>query len=341
MTSAAIQNEDWAENLAKFVGAKFVSGHSTAPNSNHDIASEIPIDDKSSALDEDRQVTFAEIFKHALPSSPKIIEFNDLIEHIWTIKQGTSLVDRDDSKISEAIFIISDILDIYWSEFPIKAKVLLLNKLQVFNKSGWQFALELMAKIPNALKDRAARNKAYTHEYNSLDRSSQANLERKFATSLTSLFRSIFRLCNTTRKIFKKDGRLLRENQENIQSFTTDIQELIKENLADNIDRINNGGIVHAFNQKGEPFTYNIKDLFWNPKAYDYLKEQEELFDRHLPELIESYAGRYVVFENGLVIDSDEDENVLLDRICDTEFYKQRPDAMLFTFVPRSLLVNA
>lgn len=313
MTSAAIQNEDWAENLAKFVGAKFVDDRATAPSGNHDIDSKIPIDDKSSALDRNQQITFAEIFNHALPSSPKILEFNDLIEHIWTIKQGTSLVDRDDSKISEAIFIISDILDIYWNEFTTKAKVLLLNKLQVFNKSGWQFALELVVKFPNALKDRAARNKAYTYEYNSLDRSSQSNLDRKFATNLTSLFRSIFRLCSTTRKIFKRDSRLLRENQGNIQIFTTDIQELIQKNPADNIDRINDEEIVYAFNYKGEPFAYNIKDLFWNPKAYDYLKEQEELFDRHLPELIESYAGRYVVFENGLVIDSDEDENVLLD----------------------------
>lgn len=103
----------------------------------------------------------------------------------------------------------------------------------------------------------------------------------------------------------------------------------------------NDEGIFDAFDRQGEPLTYNIKDSFWNPKAYDYLKEQEELFERHLPDLIENYAGRYVVFENGIVIDSDEDENVLLDRICETEFYQQRPDAILFVFVPRSLIVNA
>lgn len=113
------------------------------------------------------------------------------------------------------------------------------------------------------------------------------------------------------------------------------------EDWTKNIDRIDDEEIVRAFNHQGEPLTYNIKDLVWNPKAYDYLKEQEELFDLHLPELIQDYAGRYVVFENSLVIDSDEDENILLDRICDTEFYQQRPDAILFTFVPRSLPINA
>ncbi len=112
------------------------------------------------------------------------------------------------------------------------------------------------------------------------------------------------------------------------------------EDWTENIDRINDEEIVRTFDRQGEPLTYNIKDSFWNPKAYDYLKEQEEIFARHLPELIENFAGQYIVFENGLVIDSDEDENVLLDRICDTEFYQQRPDAILFTFVPRSLPVN-
>jgi hypothetical protein len=87
--------------------------------------------------------------------------------------------------------------------------------------------------------------------------------------------------------------------------------------------------------------SFDSKNLHWNPKAYDYLKEQEEIFDRHLSELVKAFAGRYVVFENGLVVDSDENENVLIDRICETEFYKQRPDAILLTFVPRLLPINA
>jgi hypothetical protein len=31
--------------------------------------------------------------------------------------------------------------------------------------------------------------------------------------------------------------------------------------------------IVHTLDRHGEPFTYDLKDLYWNPKAYDYLKE--------------------------------------------------------------------
>ncbi|WP_157260054.1 hypothetical protein [Chamaesiphon minutus] len=37
-----------------------------------------------------------------------------------------------------------------------------------------------------------------------------------------------------------------------------------------------------------------------------------------LPELIAQYAGMYILFENGNVIDSDRDEDVLLDRVWNT-----------------------
>lgn len=117
--------------------------------------------------------------------------------------------------------------------------------------------------------------------------------------------------------------------------------------MSDSLGKLNNMAIetndkiIHTFDSKGNPIAYDVKDLLWNHKAYDYLMEQEEIFDRHLPQLVEDFAGRYIVFENGLVIDSDEDENILLDRIVDTEFYKQRPNAILFTFVPRSLSINA
>jgi hypothetical protein len=98
---------------------------------------------------------------------------------------------------------------------------------------------------------------------------------------------------------------------------------------------------VHTLNHDGEPFTYNTRDLYWNPKAYDYIKEQKQIFRNHLPKLVETFAGKYIVFENGQVVDSDDDEEILLDRVSETDFYKSRPDAILCTFVPMSLEVNA
>jgi hypothetical protein len=99
--------------------------------------------------------------------------------------------------------------------------------------------------------------------------------------------------------------------------------------------------IVHTLNHDGEPFSYNTRNLYWNPKAHDYIKEQKQIFRSHLPELVETFAGKYIVFENGQVVDSDDDEEILLDRISETDFYKSRPDAILCTFVPRTLEINA
>jgi hypothetical protein len=98
--------------------------------------------------------------------------------------------------------------------------------------------------------------------------------------------------------------------------------------------------IVHTLDRNGEPFTYDIKDLYWNPKAYDYLKEQQEMFDQNLPTLVEKYAGKYIVFENGQAIDFDNDEDVLLSRIANNESYQDRP-AIFCTFVPTALVATS
>jgi hypothetical protein len=100
-----------------------------------------------------------------------------------------------------------------------------------------------------------------------------------------------------------------------------------------------NEDIIHTFNYQGEPFTYDIKDLYWNSQAYDYLKEQEELFNQYLPALTEEYAGKYIVFENNHVIDSDDNEDMLLSRIASNDSYDEKP-AVLCVFVPTSLVKN-
>jgi hypothetical protein len=99
-----------------------------------------------------------------------------------------------------------------------------------------------------------------------------------------------------------------------------------------------NRDIIHTLDRNGEPFTYDLKDLYWNPQAYEYLKEQQEIFDRCLPTLVEKYAGKYIVFENGQAIDFDDNEDILLSRIANNRSYQDRP-AIFCTFVPTSLAV--
>jgi hypothetical protein len=70
--------------------------------------------------------------------------------------------------------------------------------------------------------------------------------------------------------------------------------------------------------------TNGVEELFWSPEAYSYITKQSDLFDAMLPELIAQYAGMYVLFEDGNVIDADLDEDVLLDRVWETDLVRDR-----------------
>lgn len=98
--------------------------------------------------------------------------------------------------------------------------------------------------------------------------------------------------------------------------------------------------VIHAVDRDGNRHEYKIEDLIWNPQSYDYIKNQSHSFKLALPELIHEYAGKYVVFEDGKVVDSDLDRDILLDRVCETDFYKQR-EAIYCELVPERLEINA
>lgn len=98
--------------------------------------------------------------------------------------------------------------------------------------------------------------------------------------------------------------------------------------------------VIHAVDRDGNSREYKIEDLIWNPQSYDYIKNQSHLFKLALPELIHEYAGKYVVFEDGKIVDSDLDRDILLDRVGETDFYKHR-EAIYCELVPERLEVNA
>ncbi len=122
------------------------------------------------------------------------------------------------------------------------------------------------------------------------------------------------RVCHTTKLSTA-------QSSENVEDLKSDLEDTQAED------------IIHAVDRDGNPFTYTVRDLFWSQDAYDYLKEQEKSFNVHLPELINRYGGQFIVFEDGRVIDADFSENTLLDRISETDFFKDR-EGILCTFVP-------
>jgi hypothetical protein len=302
------------------------------------------------AINKRKRTSYSEILTYALPESTKVIKFNNLVNEIIISQQQTSLIERNDAKTAEAMIVLANILEEHWEEFPLKVKVLLLNKLKVFKKGFWKYFLTSIPSIFRTIKGRVDYYKGFLAELKTYDGATQSSVLGKVLRDSRFLKSAWITLKVATLKIFKNDGYLLEENRESISEFANSLKTMVAARqimneyssvLEELAKSENDDELVHTFNYKGEPCTYNVKDLHWNPKAYDYLKEQENIFYRHLPSLVENFGGRYVVFENGLVIDSDEDENSLLDRIGQTEFYKQRPDAILFTFVPRSLPVNA
>ena len=59
------------------------------------------------------------------------------------------------------------------------------------------------------------------------------------------------------------------------------------------------------------------KEIYPSKKTRNYLQTQSELYERHLPQLLEKYAGMYILFEDGQVIDADNDEAALVMRAYD------------------------
>jgi hypothetical protein len=58
------------------------------------------------------------------------------------------------------------------------------------------------------------------------------------------------------------------------------------------------------------------------PERLDYLRRQEFLYERAKPELLQRFAGEFIVFENGAVLDHDRDERALLHRVYRQHGYR-------------------
>ena len=75
---------------------------------------------------------------------------------------------------------------------------------------------------------------------------------------------------------------------------------------------------------QSQNYQNSVDGLFWNQDAAGYISKQSDLFDAMVPELISVYAGMFVLFEDGHVIDADIDEDILLDRVWETDFVQAR-----------------
>jgi hypothetical protein len=83
--------------------------------------------------------------------------------------------------------------------------------------------------------------------------------------------------------------------------------------------------------------------LFWSNAAYKYISIQSSLFNIALPQLSEKYPEMYVLFEDGIVIDADIDEEELMDRVWNSDFVQSRikqHQSIFCHFVPKPITTN-
>ena len=59
----------------------------------------------------------------------------------------------------------------------------------------------------------------------------------------------------------------------------------------------------------------SAKSLYPDSETYHYIQKQAADFEQVLPELLREYAGYYVYFEDGRVLEADTDEERLLDLV--------------------------
>lgn len=60
------------------------------------------------------------------------------------------------------------------------------------------------------------------------------------------------------------------------------------------------------------------QEFYPNIETRKYLQRQSELYKQNKPQLLDKYAGMYIIFEDGKVIDADEDETALVMRTYET-----------------------
>ena len=95
--------------------------------------------------------------------------------------------------------------------------------------------------------------------------------------------------------------QLLAEAIKIAQTLSNEDQDLIALTLLKAISH------QQALHQADEPVP--------NPEILEYMDHQAQLFREKKPDLLDCYLNKYIFFENGTVVDSDDHETTLVLRI--------------------------
>lgn len=246
----------------------------------------------SDILDRASGVSFTDVLDIALPKSNDVKEFKSLVLDI-AVNRNTDIY-FDEAKVGKSTNLLNKIITENWNYLPLNFKVVLLAKLYPLRHGLVDVLFSIVTKtFVKSLKKSLKKTQVYFDS----DRETQKKIQRIYSPELLTDYYQIFTgFLKSCKNLFKADGYLLEENIIKLPDY---IQE-IKHEIDD-------------------------KKLCWDEKAYFYLKEQERIFEECRPILIENYRGKYVFFEDGKVIDFDDDEDTLLERILEKDLSLGKP----------------
>jgi hypothetical protein len=198
-----------------------------------------------------------------------------------------------------------------------KALILLLDKFYVFYSLSYGFYC-ILEKYPSGLSDSDKLNsisEGLFHIFDIVDRFYNL-LETDLADGISKNANIILQNTNTLdlNQFNLNDRKLL----VNIRAYCLGILQSCSLRVQDDA----------------------LESLFPDKESHDYVKRQDDLYNKFLPRLSDQYEGKYVLFEDGEVIDSDLDEDILLDRIWESNFVKERK-SIFVKKVPQKTSINA
>ena len=112
------------------------------------------------------------------------------------------------------------------------------------------------------------------------------------------------------------------ENDKYVETFERDDKILLLNNVVAIKRTCNSSLSLIDFYLAQDKDKQEIIDLYPNPETFDFIKKQEIDFDRINKELLKKYQGKFVYFENGQILDSDLNENRLIERVLEKVGYR-------------------
>lgn len=252
---------------------------------------------KETELQSDSKTSIHQLLVETLPFSIKVRKLTELAAEIKRSHDANPWGLRDYSLTYKITILLDEILERYWDDFPVNFKVDLLSKLN---------------PLINILS--VSRDPLSFLGYIFVE------LVKSPISTIQTIWRSIILLSKLV--IYSVFNKTAFRELSATAILNRKAQIKIRSTIQKIIDRdsylINAHQIVSTDNNISG--AVDFVDLDINRE----IAGQKKIFKQVFSETIDKYPNQYVLFDNGRILDSDRDPDVLLERIFKTDFVKER-----------------